>query len=272
MKMLLKDGKRKVLTLSYDDGVIFDKHLMEILDKQGIKCTFNINSGCYYDNNEKGSWNRRLRKEDAIALYKNSGHEVAVHTLTHPHLEYMDSSSMIYEVTKDRKNLENDFGTIVRGMAYPFGTYNSDVVDVLKMCKIAYARTVKSTYSFALPDNWLVLNPTCHHSSQELMNLAKRFVENSSKSGVFMFYLWGHSYEFHDSDNWNIIEEFAEYIGGKEDIWYATNIEIYDYVQAFYRLETSYDKKIIYNPTQIDVWVELGNTPVLVKAGETVRL
>ena len=123
-----------------------------------------------------------------------------------------------------------------------------------------------------MPDNWLILNPTCHHNNPELMDLAKRFVEIKSKSGVFMFYLWGHSYEFNDNDNWNVIEEFAEYMGGREDIWYATNIEIYDYVQAFNRLETSYDKKTIHNPTTIDVWVEIDHNPILVKAGETVRL
>ena len=272
MKMLLKDGKRKVLTLSYDDGIIFDERLIEILNKYGIKCTFNINSGCYYDEKKEGSWSKRLTREDAINLYKNSGHEVAIHGLTHPHLEHMDSSGVIYEIIEDRKNLEEDFGTIVRGMAYPYGTYNNVVVNVLKMCKIAYARTVKSTLRFELPENWLTLNPTCHHNDPELMNLANRFVENKSKSGIFMFYLWGHSYEFDDNNNWEVIEKFAEFVGKKDDIWYATNIEIYDYVQAFNRLETSYDKKIIHNPTNIDIWVEIDHKPLLVKAGEIVRL
>lgn len=272
MKMLLKDGKRKVLTLSYDDGVVFDKHLMEILDKHGIKCTFNLNSGCYYDEKVEGSWNKRLTQEDAIELYKNSGHEVAIHGLTHSHLEHMDSSGIIREITDDRKNLEEDFGTIVRGMAYAYGTYNSEVVRVLEMCKVAYARTVKATLNFQFPDNWLTLNPTCHHNSPQLMNLATRFVENNSKSGLFMFYLWGHSHEFDNDDNWEVIENFVEYVGGRDDIWYATNIEIYDYVQAFKRLETSYDKKIIHNPTSIDVWVEIDHKQLLVKAGETVRL
>ena len=45
-----------------------------------------------------------------------------------------------------------------------------------------------------------------------------------------MFYLWGHSYEFDENDNRDVIEKFAEFVGGRDDIWYATNIEIYDYV------------------------------------------
>ena len=47
MYMKLKDGKSKVLTLSYDDGVVQDIRLMEILNKNGIKATFNINTGLY---------------------------------------------------------------------------------------------------------------------------------------------------------------------------------------------------------------------------------
>lgn len=47
MKMILKDGKTKVLTLSYDDGVVQDIRLIEIMNKYGLKGTFNINSGMY---------------------------------------------------------------------------------------------------------------------------------------------------------------------------------------------------------------------------------
>ena len=42
--MLFPGGKQKALTLSYDDGVQQDIRFIEILDKYGIKCTFNINS------------------------------------------------------------------------------------------------------------------------------------------------------------------------------------------------------------------------------------
>ena len=47
MLMKLKDGKSKVLTLSYDDGVVQDIRLINILDKYGIRGTFNINTGMY---------------------------------------------------------------------------------------------------------------------------------------------------------------------------------------------------------------------------------
>ena len=38
-------GKFKVLTLSYDDGKLEDKRLVDIFNKNGIRATFNVNSG-----------------------------------------------------------------------------------------------------------------------------------------------------------------------------------------------------------------------------------
>ena len=36
--------KKRAVTLSYDDGMVYDKLLVEILNTYGIKCTFNLNS------------------------------------------------------------------------------------------------------------------------------------------------------------------------------------------------------------------------------------
>lgn len=271
MYLRFKDGKDKALTLSYDDGPVFDKQLIEIMDKYDLKGTFNINTGLYYPENKKREkYDGRMKLSEAKELYINSGHEVAVHALTHPFLEELDYSEVIYEIMEDRKNIERDYKTVARGMAYPFGTYSANIVDILKMCGIEYSRTTKSSHNFKLPENWLLLNPTCHHNDPDLMELAKNFAENKASWGVpRMFFLWGHSFEFARRDNWNIIEDFARYIGERNDIWYATNIEIYDYVQAYKSLKTSYDKKIIYNPSAMDVWVYTNNETIKIKSGET---
>lgn len=272
--MVLKDGKMKVLTLSYDDGVVQDIRLIEIMDKYGLKGTFNINSGMYLPEDAvREKFYGRLKLSEAKNLYSDSGHEVAVHSLTHPFLEKLDTSEIIYEITEDRKSIESIYGKITRGMAYPYGTYSEKVVDVLKSCHIAYARTVKATYSFDFPENWLKLHPTCHHNYEKLDELIKKFIETPNKlRNAEMFYLWGHSYEFDNNDNWDVIEKFAQYAGGQEHIWYATNIEIFNYVKAYERLETSFDKKIIHNPSDIDVWVDIKNETYCIKAGETINI
>ncbi|MBQ8588269.1 MAG: polysaccharide deacetylase family protein, partial [Clostridia bacterium] len=241
-------------------------------DRYGLKGTFNINTGKYRDKSARRGISRMTQAE-AISLYKNSGHEVAIHSLTHPFLDKMSGPEIIYEIAEDRRNIENDFGCIARGMAYPFGTYNNLVMDVLEKCGIVYSRTCKSTYKFEFPENWMTLHPTCHHNADNLMELAEKFVQNENSWQVpEMFYLWGHSYEFDSNNSWKIIEEFAKYIGGHKHIWYATNIEIYDYVKAYESLVTSFDQKIIHNPTSTDVWVTIDREPFCIKAGETLCL
>ena len=81
-------------------------------------------------------------------------------------------------------------------------------------------------------------------------------------------YVWGHSYEFDNNDNWEVIEEFCKFMGGREDIWYATNIEIIDYMEAAKRLQFSADGGAVFNPSARSVWLEIDRTRyVEVKGG-----
>ena len=136
IEMRFPGGLAKVLTLSYDDAVQEDFRLIDIMKRYGLKGTFNINSNDYkaegYYRDSDSKIGRRMPIEKATALYGQEGIEPALHSLTHPHLETLSKAQIFYEVTKDRENLEKQFGQIVRGMAYPFGTYNDDVLRVLK--------------------------------------------------------------------------------------------------------------------------------------------
>jgi peptidoglycan/xylan/chitin deacetylase (PgdA/CDA1 family) len=245
--MRFPGGKAKALTLSYDDGVEQDIKLIEIMNRYGLKGTFNLNSGLYapegtvYPN---GQIHRRMTKKQVTETYMNSGHEVAVHSLTHPFLEQLPVNMVTNEIIKDRENLEAQFGAIVRGMAYPYGTLSDSVVDALRNCGIVYSRTVASTEDFRIPKDWLRLTATCHHNSPQLQSLAKKFVEDRVTRAPYLFYLWGHSYEFEGNNNWKVIEDFARYTGSREAIWYATNIEIYDYIDAHNRLTFSINGKV----------------------------
>ncbi|MBR4014461.1 MAG: polysaccharide deacetylase family protein [Clostridia bacterium] len=252
-------GERvKAVTLSYDDQTEQDIKLVEILNKSGMRATFNISTGLYSSESKqfgKEQVCRRMTRQRAIALYKNSGHEVAVHGYSHALLTQMPVSSVTREVFADRINLEADFETDVRGMAYAFGdaSYGEDVANALKACGIVYSRMTSSTGKFRLPTDWYRWYPTCMHRETCLMELAKKFVENTTNKEPMLFYLWGHSFEFDEDDNWNVIENFCELIGNRDDIWYATNIEIYDYVQAYRRLVWTADMRRVYNPSAIPV-------------------
>lgn len=248
--------RSKAVTLSYDDGSEQDAALMRLLDQYGMKGTFNISTGLYSPPEKQfreGSVCRRLTREAAVALYKNSGHEVAVHGYSHPMLEQMPSSRVALEALEDRIRAEADFGVPVRGMAYPFGTYSRDVIDALRGAGIVYARTTTSSRGFGLPEDWFRWSPTCKHTDSQLKGLVDGFLSAKGDKAPMLFYLWGHSFEFEADGNWSVIEHFCERMGKREDIWYATNIEIYDYVQAYRRLIWAADLRFVYNPSVLPV-------------------
>ena len=274
LMMRFPEGKSKALTLSYDDGVEQDERLIQILDAAGIRCTFNLNSGCFPPEGmvwPAGQVHRRLPASRVAALYRG-GHEVAVHTLTHPDLTQLPLNEMIREINADRANLEKLFGGLVRGAAYPYGTYSDLTVEALKACGIAYCRTVNATHGFQIPRDWLRLHPTCHHADPQLDALCDRFLEDGARYGSIMFYLWGHAYEFEGADNWDVIERFAEKMGGRDDIWYATNIAIHDYVEAWRSLLISADGRTLVNPTATALYAGTEKGIVEIGAGATVVL
>lgn len=222
-------NKRKAVTFSFDDGVMDDIRLVELFSKYGLKATFNLNSGHltgalhwrYNDIKEV----RHINYFDHPHLY--DGHEVACHSYTHPRLETLDRSTADNQIRLDKLLLENLYHCRVRGMAYPYGTCNDAVTDILRNNGIEYSRTVKSTYDFKLPEDPLTWHPTCHFKDERRMEMAEAFV-NVEATGDMLFYIWGHSYELVTEEDWAAFEEFCIFIAGRDDICYCTNIEVLD--------------------------------------------
>ena len=229
------NGKMKAVTFSYDDGVTQDKRLIEILNKYGLKATFNLNSGLLGKSNTlvRGGVtvnHNKIDPKDVKAVY--SGHEVAAHTLTHPSLPNSTDSEVIRQVEEDRLNLSELVGYEVVGMAYPGGGVNNNerVAELIrKNTGIKYARTITSTYTYDPQTNLYRFNPTVYHvmenRKERLMELAEEFV-NLTPEAPKIFYVWGHSYEFDIADTWDYFEEFCKMISGRDDIYYGTNKEV----------------------------------------------
>lgn len=234
--MIWKNGKKKALTLSYDDAIIHDRRFIELLKKYGINCTFNINSGWLNDKEEDVDYSKepceerkhiKVSRDEVKSLYGDF--EVASHAVHHPNLVGMPKDEVYSEIKDDVKALSEMTGQSVKGFAYPYGAYDDELIERLADCGIVYARTVNSTHGFGLPERFLAWHPTCHHNDEKLFDLAKEFIE--SKDEGLLFYLWGHSYEFYMDKNWDVIEKFLALMAEhKDEIWMATNIEIYDYV------------------------------------------
>lgn len=226
-------GKMKALTFSYDDGVTQDRRLINIFNRYGLKSTFNLNSALL------GHAQSLIRYDMTIAFCRPrvceiadiyAGHEIAVHTLTHPFLPQLSDDEVIREVEQDRLALSEIAGYEVVGMAYPGGGKNYDerVAHLIREnTGVRYARTTETTDSFAVERDLFVYHPTAYHMDgwDKLMELGRRFVESTPDTPQ-VFYVWGHSFELDYFDTWGKFEEFCRLISGRDDIFYGTNREI----------------------------------------------
>ncbi len=257
-------GMNKCLTMSYDDGVWQDKRLIEIFNQNGIKGTFHLNSAMF------GKHERYLKSEEVYATYQ--GHEVSCHTATHPAIDRCPLPAVALEVLEDRKTLEGIFGYPVRGMSYPFGSHSADIRAMLPSLGVFYSRVVGDSFSFDMPTDFLQWTSTCHHNHR-LMEMAERFNDYDHGIHPRLFYVWGHSYEFDNDDNWDLIENFCKLMGSRKDTWFATNIEIYDYVQLCNRLQFSADNSFVYNPSAASTWIRVnGGKAIELPGGTQVTL
>lgn len=278
-------GTHKVLTMSYDDGKFADRKLVSIFNKYGIKGTFNVNSGLIDDG-------LRIPSSEWKELYK--GHEVATHTVTHPTIDRCPNAEIIKEYLDDKIYIESVMGYPIRGHAYPNGSYSKRVEDIMSSLGIKYGRIVGDYYAeefnvrdakseckvdvvgdvngFAFPENFMEWKATCHHN-HNLLEFGQKFKDLKKKQYLYMMYVWGHSYEFDRDDNWDMIESFCEMMSGQDDIWYATNIEIVDYMEAYDRLQFAADLSFVYNPSFISVWLIINDEKVVeIPGGATVKL
>lgn len=254
-------GKNKCLTLSYDDGRTEDRRLVETLNRYGVRGTFHLNTA-FEGRTEY------LPVKEYTELYR--GHEISVHTHSHPSLTQIPPALVLSEIMENRRILEPAAGGIIRGMSYPYGDYNDEIIIALKSCGMEYSRTVEETGMFSVPRDFMRWNPTCHHN--RLGDLWQRFINRPLDSRLLLFALWGHSYEFTRDNNWPVIENFCREAGGIPDVWYATNIEVKDYVTAVKGLKLSADFKRIYNPSAVSVWLLAQGDPVCVEPGQTLSL
>lgn len=275
--MRFPEGKAKAVTFSYDDGCKADVRFAKRLAQSGLKGTFNLN----------GKHRRALTTEEVKEFILGNGHEIAVHGLEHRANGNLRAIEGIRDVLDCRLDMEEEFGMIIRGMAYPDsgittmnnGATYDKIKQYLSDLDIVYSRTLGGDNNlFRLPEDWHAWMPTAHHNNPNIFEYIDEFLNLDMSMNSYharryprLFYIWGHSYEFDRMDNWEHLDEICDKISGKEDVWYATNMEIYDYVKAYDSLVFSADGKTVYNPTLIDVWFDVVGTVYKVSAGETIR-
>ncbi len=269
--MRFPGGVAKAVTLSYDDGVGADRRLIEIIGKYGLKCTFNLNSLLF----DCANWHGRMDEEQTLAAFKDGPHEVALHGARHIFLDKVPLPEAAREIMLNRDWLEHKFGRIVNGMAYAYNGFNAEIKRMLACLGVAYSRTTNATHTFALPDDFLEWNPTVHHTDEQFVPLARKFTESSPLNEFkhrepWLFYLWGHSYEYDDADNWQLLEDFCKSVSAAGGIWFATNGEVCEYIKAYRSLVFSLDGERVYNPSCLPVYIEIRGKVYTIPSGRSV--
>jgi hypothetical protein len=122
--------------------------------------------------------------------------------------------------------------------------------------------------------------PSAHHDNPKIMEYIDKFLSlDLSKKKTYhakrhprLFYIWGHSFELDNNDNWDHIEEICQKLADNDEIWYATNIEIYDYVEGYKRLVYSANGCRVYNPSLFSVWIDVDGKLFEIAPGKTVTV
>lgn len=281
--MRFPEGKTKAVTFSYDDGCRQDLRTVDIFNQYGMKGTFNINSAFLGKENGVG----KLTAEEIKSHIINNGHEVAVHGEFHKAPGLVRPIDGIKDVLNCRLTLEQEFNCIIRGMAYPDSGIRrfinqasyEGVRKYLEDLDIVYCRTLSGDNNgFEIPTDWHQWMPTAHHNNPQILEWAKEFAEMNIDSKYCaaryprLFYVWGHSYEFDGKNNWEHLINICEILGRKTDIWYATNMEIYEYVKAYEALVFSADGTRVYNPSLQTVWFNENGTLHCVEPGKVISV
>ena len=167
---LYPDGNAKAFNVTYDDGVLQDIRFVALLNKYNLKGTFNLNSGLMENEFEwihKNGWVvKRLSKDKVVSLYQ--GHEIASHTLTHPYMNDLSESEIMYELQADKANLEMLFGREIKGFAVPFDYYSELIESCVKRCGFEYARISEESHSFVPQNDYYKWKATVFHTDATL--------------------------------------------------------------------------------------------------------
>lgn len=277
IEMLFPLGRAKALILSYDDGRPDDRQLVALMNKYKLVGTFHLNS------NKLGTKDY-LTREEIKTLFQ--GHEVSVHSADHPSLSSLSKTDIVYQVAEDRKALEKLVGYPVRGMAYPFGDNNELVVDAVKGLGIEYARTVDDTYNFKIPENFLKWHPSVHqfarayfekdkpeNDKKELEKFYQLINDFLNTRDLALLDVWGHSWELGGTQpKWEETEKFFKMVANNPFIYYTTQIDLVDYINAWRNLKFSVDKTMVQNLSSLTLYFKFGGKTYSVLPGKLLLL
>ncbi len=255
------------MTLSWDDGPVEDRAVVAFLNNAGLRGTFHLNSG-FLGPATAGC----VSGAEVAGLY--AGHEVAVHTRTHPDLTRLDPAAVSAELADDRRALEDLVGHAVRGLAYPFGTRSPAVVATARRLGFAYGRTADVADPCFPPADPLEWGVSAHLFDRTAggADIGQRFARwhaDPAAGGVYA--VCGHGYEFtRPADRWAELPRLLRPLAGHADVWYCTAAALFDHEAARRAVIVAADGQSAHNPAPVPVTLAVDDGRVEVPPNATV--
>lgn len=261
-------GKTKAFSLSYDDGVEQDARLVELLNRYGLKGTFNLNSQLMLEGfswvHESGMVVRRLPWEQARELYQ--GHEIASHSLTHPYLHTLPESEVMRQLGEDKRQLEVLFSRPVAGFALPFTDYNDTIARCALRCGFEYVRISEEGGNYNPVQPKFYRRAGMFHLNPNLGHFVEGFFRTNQELALCQ--IVGHSYDLDVADLWEDMEALFCAVSRNPEVACLTNIELVHYLEAMERAVVTACE--ICNPTDTQLWFRLGERVLTVRPGERI--
>ena len=205
----------KIVSLSFNDGTIYDLRFIELLNKYNIRATLNLNSDLdnfvwYFGETPI----ERLKLNEVVEKY--DGHEVCSHSLTHPYFSSLSKEEIIRQVKEDCENLSKIFNRDINAFAFPFHDQTEEHIQILKEnLNLNYIRYSYFEESYLPKDRYHIpLNAL--YNDNDLYEKLEKFKNNDLDNSLFV--IAGHSYEFEVRNEWERIEELLKYLSSNKDI------------------------------------------------------
>ena len=130
---------RPLLTMTFDDGHEDNAtNALPILNQYGLKTT-----QCFATSFIEG---HSQAVKDGVLAFKNTGHEICSHTVTHPFLTTTTTTGLAHELQHSREYLRSLTGATVDNFASPYGDYDVRVINEIKKHYRSH-RTVDEGYN-----------------------------------------------------------------------------------------------------------------------------
>lgn len=262
-------GKAKAFNVTYDDGVVQDARFVELLNRYGLKGTFNLNAALMEQGfewvHENGMVVKRLTPMDAVGLY--DVHEIASHTMTHPYLHDKAESEILWELSEDKRRLEAYFGREVAGFAVPFDYYDDRIARCVQACGFEYGRMSEESRGYSPWEKRYFWRAGIFHLSPELESYVDGFLNTDEELALCQ--IVGHSYDLDAEDMWDTVESIFRRISTADDILPMTHIELVRYLEAMKKAVIT--EEYVHNPSNMELWFRMDGKTFLMRPGERMQ-